>query len=283
MGMLCSSAYIENAASIITTYPFTLACWLNTSSTSATEMAMSIGSNTTRNSASIGTVTGNPSLNADNGTATQTTSTGASNPANSPWHFMVGRFISATNRRVSILNSVAGTLGSSVPSVAVHAQGTTNVTLSGFTRIRIGARADNTAQGWLGGVAEAWYTNTDIQPDGLQLSDQTLIALALYGPLAVPSIFGDVIEYRSLRYGLTSDQDNAGGVYYRVGTLGSPPVWTASGTPVLSVHPPARNALRAMTPRPHDLLQSALRAGVLFRRTLSRVGTGIGHRQVQHG
>ena len=229
MGALVSTSSLENAASVISGYPVTMAAWVNATGVSNTGQAFSLGQNVTRNSFNLGQGSNVFAMTADNGTAFQTTNLGSVTTANT-WSFVVCRFISATNRRGSSLLFDGG---------ITHAQGTTNVTMSGLTRFRIGQRADNTAQPWTGFVAECWYTNTDIQPDGLQLSSDTLVRLAYNGPFSIPSIANDVVEYRALRKCLTSDQDIIGSTYYNMGLIGgSRPTWTANSTVTLGQHPP---------------------------------------------
>lgn len=277
MGILVSSSYIENAASVITGYPFTMACAVINTGGVGTGMCMSIGSNTTRNAASIGNISGNWALNADNGTAFQTTVSTVQNPG-PPWVFILGRFISATNRWLTVVSAGESTTS----GMFDNAQGTTNVTLSGFTRIRIGARADNTSQPWAGSIAEAWYTNADIQADGAATEQELAFRLAYQGPTSVPHIMPMLVEWKRLR---RSNGDSSKIVYddqyWNAGLAAStsPPVWTPSGTVTLTHHPKQSDQYRRRDPH-FGVLASPTQS--VFRRTLAQMGTGVGSRHV-HG
>jgi hypothetical protein len=86
-------------------------------------------------------------------------------------------------------------------------------------------------------ISEFWYTNTDIQPDGAQLNDDLLRQLAYGGPFSVPHVAANLIEYRSFRKVIESDQDEAvgDGVYW--GGAGRQ-VWTNTNGVTRGPHPP---------------------------------------------
>lgn len=86
-----------------------------------------------------------------------------------------------------------------------------------------------------GQIAEIWYTNTDIQPDGAQLQNSTLRQLAFNGPFSLPHIAKDIVEYRSFRSRLDSRQDTPEEVYHR----GLRQTWTNTNGVTLGPHPPA--------------------------------------------
>jgi hypothetical protein len=88
-----------------------------------------------------------------------------------------------------------------------------------------------------GNVAEFWYTNTDIQPDGAQLDGNLLRQLAYGGPFSVPHIAGDILEYRSFRKVIESDQDEAVGDEVYWGGAGRQ-VWTNTNGVTRGPHPP---------------------------------------------
>ena len=144
------------------------------------------------------------------------------------WAFVVARFVSATIRRMSVLQ-----YGGSI------AQGlsTTSDTPAGLDTMAIGALYHSApTEYWGGDIAELWYTNTDIQPDGLQLQNNTLRQLAYGGPFSVPHIADKIIEYRSFESGLGSDRDRPDEVYLGAGK--TRPVWTNTNGVTLGAHVP---------------------------------------------
>ena len=86
-------------------------------------------------------------------------------------------------------------------------------------------------------VGELWYTNTDIQPDGAQLDDNLLRQLAYGGPFSVPCCAKDIIEYRSFRKVIESNQDEAVGDEVYWGGAGRQ-VWTNTNGVTRGPHPP---------------------------------------------
>jgi hypothetical protein len=140
------------------------------------------------------------------------------------WYYLVVRCITTTNRRTAVLRAGSGT-GSS------HAQSTDSFTPTAPTVMVLG--------GWHGGasdasgdIAEWWFANADIQPDGLQLQEAMLSQLAYSGPFSVPGLAARITEYRSFRCGTGSDQDVGGEVYQ---TGGGP--WAATNVPAVTAHP----------------------------------------------
>ncbi len=154
------------------------------------------------------------------GAANQTTAGGITIDK---WAYVVARFISATNRRISVLRPTGD---------VVQAQGTTSrafptsaETMALSTPVSNFADAD---------IAEYFYTNTDIQPDAGVLQEP-LRQLAYGGPFSVPYIAKDIIEYRSLRKHPTSDGDQIGEVYS--GRSGRQ-TWTNTNAATTCEHPP---------------------------------------------
>jgi hypothetical protein len=157
-------------------------------------------------------------------------------PVAGKWYYVVARYISATNRWLSILPHGDGL-------AALHSQNTTsaNPTLSPVV-CTIGAD-NNAGSGCAATMAEFFFAKADIQSDGLQLSDTTLRKLAYEGPLSV--IRQDqIIEYLQFRVW----HDPAASFIQQLRTGNEPdyfsarvPIikWTqASGRPaLLGIHP----------------------------------------------
>ena len=154
------------------------------------------------------------------------------------WSFVVGRAISATNRKIAALLADGS---------IVHGTTAINRAPASLDTLSIGALESSTPTGfWPGDIAEVWYTSTDIQPDGVQLQEPILRQLAYGGPFSVPSIAKDVLEYRSLRFHPDSRGDQMGEVFY--GAAGRQ-AWVNVNGVTTSPHPPLPYWYR----RPGDL------------------------------
>lgn len=160
------------------------------------------------------------------GTAAGTADTGVAT-ANA-WHFVVARFISATNRRIDILHPDGSTASN---------QNTTSRAPAGLDRLGLGCTINSTpAEFFNGYIAEFWVANIDIRADGAALDASLLRQLAYGGPYSVPHVSANLVAYRSLFQSLSSNQDISsdnqdGGVYGRLN-------WTNTGGATLAPHPP---------------------------------------------
>lgn len=235
------TAHIDNAAAPNSTYPYSAGMWLRPGSVAAgARFAFSIGENVSRNSLIMGMSGSSFIGSADNGTtgADATAGTGVVDR----WSYVLIRWISATNRRIVVWNP-DGSISS--------AQNTTNVTISGITRLRVGNRADNFIspnQCWNGAVADLWYTNTDIQEDGGALTSGLIEQIALRGPFSFRHIAHHICEFHSYRTHIgLSDRFNGREDYF--GRFG-PQTWTVVGTPTLSAHVPRASSFRG----PRDVI-----------------------------
>lgn len=222
-----SSQYIANAASPITAVPFTVGLWWRVTTAGVNRALWSI--------ADTGAGSHYWALLAGTGDALlfRCAAGGADADANAGtisanrWYFSVCRAISTTNRRQALLDSATGAI--------VHAVSITSRTPANVDTIAVGARVDNAADAFIdGSVAEFWYCDVDIQADGAQLQDWMLQQLAYYGPFSVPHLAASIVEYRSFRSRLGSDQDAPREVYCR----GTRPTWTAVNGPIIDAHPP---------------------------------------------
>lgn len=159
--------------------------------------------------------------------ATPTTVTAGTVTA-SAWAFAVIRIISSTNRRIDVLQ-FNGTIAST--------QDTTNKTPTSIDRFSLGCYDGSTiSQFFDGNIGEVWYTNTDIQADGLALQSDTLRQLAYGGPFSIPHVAAALVEYRSLRKFLSSDGDSAEEIY--TSNPGAIQTWTNAGAVTVGQHPP---------------------------------------------
>src|SRR5882757_96238 len=204
-----SNQRLFNAATPITGYPCSVGLWVRPTATGVASRIFQIADSASTNSFSLEVNTSNQfEIECNGGTSIAIVTTPTFTSGN--WYYLVGRFISATNRRLVVL-SFDGAIGS-ISSVV-------NTTPTGLINMALGGDARTTAVNWFtGNVAEWWITNTDIQPDGTALSNQTLAKLAYNGPFSVPIVANNLVDYRPLRYELGSEEDS--GLDYYQGRLG---------------------------------------------------------------
>lgn len=149
------------------------------------------------------------------------------------WTFVVARWISATNRRISILHQNGR---------ADVGSGTTSLNPTGIDLMMIGAVS--TSQGrdavsstaWDGRIAEFWMTNSDAYPNSEENVNRSfMVALRNRGPFAFPHIANNIVEYRSFRKHPTHENDNPDEVYY----ISSQAIrWTNVNNVRVAPHPP---------------------------------------------
>lgn len=142
------------------------------------------------------------------------------------WTFVLLRAINTANRRISVIK-FDGSIG--------HAQNTTDVVdAPALDRMDLGAAGAGTANYADAEMAEFWYTNTDIQPDGTETNEALLRQLAYRSPFSVPRIRKDIIEYRSFRGHVERNPSDR--VYFnrRYG----PQTWTNTNGVTNAPHPP---------------------------------------------
>lgn len=140
------------------------------------------------------------------------------------WHYLVARFISTTNRRIDVLNASTST---------AHTQSTGSAAPASLVEINIGTDTGG-ADAFSGQIAELWYTNTDIQPDGASLDNILLRQLAYNGPFSVPYIAKDIVEYHSF-VSAFGKSDHPGEVFW--GARGQQ-IYTVTGSPLIGQHVP---------------------------------------------
>jgi hypothetical protein len=223
-----SSQYLTNAASVITATPFSCGAWCYlASATLATYI--SIGDTGSSNhfwAMQINSTAAFQFYCIAGGSARIAT---AGTPTTGAWHYLVARAVSPTNRWISALRA---------DGVIAHGQNTTERIPTGVDAVLCGAQAQLTPTNQVDGyMAEFWLTNTDIQPDGAQLNDDLLRQLAYGGPFSIPHIAKDLIEYRSFRKVIESDQDCCPGDEVYWGGAGRQ-VWTNTNGVTRGPHPP---------------------------------------------
>lgn len=262
-----SSQYLSNATPPIKVYPFTVAMWAYpfTANTQVTMWSIRPSSGVADVFSIYKTSGGSWETAAIRSTAAVATVGGVTANA---WQYILVRFISATNRRISVLRS-DGSTG--------HAQSTTSKTPTSGNLVAEEIGAISTANFFDGIIAEYWKTNTDIQPDGAQLENELLSELAYDGPFSIPHIAKDLIDYRSLHEGLSSDEDEQGESYF--GPLGLQ-TWTKVNAPILGAHPPLQSpyrkpGFRIVSPAMIMPVTSPVTFNASFARNSSPIGVGI--------
>lgn len=223
------SSQCISAPAPVTDYPFTVGLWYFNTATTGGQYAWSLHDGGINCWFSLATSFSTSwEFSATNtGFGGEVTATAGTNAANK-WFFIIVRAISPTNRRIEIYASGTG--------ARLHAQETTSIVMSGITTQSLGCFLGGSAgaQNFMtGNIAEFWMTNADIQVDGAQLLDSTLLQLALGGPFSIPHIGASVVDYRSLRKHPTLDE--VGETYF--GGFGRQ-TWSVTGAPTTTVHPP---------------------------------------------
>lgn len=226
-----SSQHLLNSTVPVTDTPFTVGMWVYPTDPSGTQMFFSSCTNTDSLAFGLIDSTGlkwgiafNDSNNFGPGAVTL-----------NQWAFCVARFISISNRRLTVLEG-----NGTITGVQHTAAGSLLATKYG-----IGARVVSPVVEFFGGrIAEFWMTDTDIQPDGTALNNDTLRQLAHGGPFSMPHVAANLVDYRSLRTALSSDQDNASD--YFNGNSGRQ-TWTNLGA-TRAAHPPLAAGYKQNTP-----------------------------------
>lgn len=224
-----SSQYLNNAATPVTAVPFSVGFWFKIPTGGSDPTLWSLSDTAgdvnqfyiflnASNQIVIGAFATTP---AETATATAITS--------DAWAYVVARFISATNRRISVRHA---------NGVIDNAQNTTSKTPAGIDAVTLGASGSLTKGYYIdGSIAEYWMANVDIHRGGGALPATYLHQLAFNGPFSVPFIERNLVDYRSFRQSLTSDQDNAYD-YHLGGQRPVRQVWTNVNGATLGPHVP---------------------------------------------
>ena len=198
-----SSTYLSSG-SFIPTYPFTVALKVFPTTTGSNKVFWSVGAFGANDYWVLQQASSNVWQILSARSTVQTSSAGTVTA--NQWAFLVGRFISATNRRLSVLD---------YNGAVSHVQNTTSSNPQLLDNMGLGCRASGTKTLFFdGNIAEYWITDTDIQPGGTQLLDTTLRQLAWGGPFSWPLVAKDLVEYRGLVTAIESRSDRAGDVYF---------------------------------------------------------------------
>lgn len=223
---LASSMRLRNSAAPVLAVPFTVGMWFNPSQLSSWATLWSLCDTGTSNNyfylahtptaVNIGSAAGGTNINASVGTVVQ-----------DRWHYIIGRFISATNRRIDFLQA---------DGAFFSGQQTTSRVPTGIDTMALASREINVPlEFFSGAIAEFFVANIDIQADGAILNERLLRQLAYGGPFSVQHIAKNIVDYRALRSSLGSDQDVAD--EWDFGGTGKQG-WSSVNGVTLGTHPP---------------------------------------------
>lgn len=223
-----SSQYYNNTSPPITGVPFSVGFWAMFTTAGTTTALFTLCNNSTLgDNFAIRKDTANKILmRANVGTSAADVTVATADTINT-WFYVVARFISATNRKMAVLHS---------DGLIEHAASGVTKTPPGVNELLIGAvrTSGGVSLYWPGRIAEMWWTNADIQPDGAQLDDSLVRQLAYHGPFSVPKIVPNLIEYHKMRRSSPAEFFNSEDYYGRFG----PQLWTDNGSVKRANHPP---------------------------------------------
>lgn len=229
-----STSYLINSAPNLsaTGYPLTGGAWFKPNAAPAVGQGIILEYSDTGASPPIGrfdirlSTTSKLGLFARDGTTAATGSTTTSVTLGG-WHFVIARWISLTNRRMTVL----------FPDGAIeHVQNTTSINPSGIDALYIGALPNfgsTPSDFFNGAIGEWWIADADVQADGAQLNTGLLRQLAYSGPFSVPHISRNIVEYHAMRSSLPNARTNFEEHYYKR----SFQTWSNTAV-TLAPHPP---------------------------------------------
>ena len=232
-----SSQYLSNAATPITTFPFSVGVWVYPTATGVEQTIFGISDTATTNNFWELFITTGDSFQVIAAAGGQTNGITLGTVTLNSWHFLLMRIISATNRRVTGLWTSGGFTVSS-------ANGTQSRNASSIDMMTLGAeRTTSVSRYFSGGIGEFWVTNTDVYWDSAaHPPDWFIHQLALRGPFAFPHIARNLMDYRSLRQSMGSNLDVFNDVL--MPGIGGRQTWTNNGAVQLGPQPIYLNAYR---------------------------------------
>jgi hypothetical protein len=225
-----SSQSFSNASPAVTApYPITVGAWVFFNSTGVAQSIWGLGDTATTTEYLYLGMTSSSKLSA---VARSTAAGNIDNPVTTSsvigaWTYVIGRYISATNRRIAVLHP-----GGLIENGNVS----TSCTPLSLDKMAIGAQPQTTLVKPMNGkIAELWYCDADIQPDGGLLDSTTLLQLAYHGPFAHPLAVQNIVEY----YGMASSSPIAPRPTEIYFNKYGPQAWIDTGSVQLAAdHPP---------------------------------------------
>ena len=160
---------------------------------------------------------------------TDNSTTAAGTMTAGAWMFILGRFVSSTERKINTYSFSNGAIATGVTTTARAPTGMDTITLGALST------SGGISLPWDGAIAEYWLANADVGSPGVSIPNQDVHALALKGPFAFSHIVKNLVEYRSFRKSLLSTSDDPSETYY--GGWGRH-TWTETNGVTISPHPP---------------------------------------------
>lgn len=225
-----SSQYLLNSSPPVTAYPITVGMWVNMLSVSAVlnTLVSFVDTGSTTNFFRLDISSTEVPQIGYSDTASGFSAANGSAMTAGTWHFLLGRFISTSTARLSQLTP-AGNI--------VNAATSATRTPAGIDSISIGRNQTSSPDTPCDAlIAEFWYTNIDVQPDGGVSNGDLVRQLAYGGPFSMPHVAASLIEYRSFRKSLASDSDESAECYQ--GSATGQQIWTNNNGATVGPHPP---------------------------------------------
>lgn len=226
-----SSQNLLNSSPGVVTFPQTFACWLKPVTVTACTV-MELG-----NTASASHWCG-LGLDTTSGWGFEASATGgagttvyATTASAGRWDFCMIRWISATNRRISVLTEKGN---------VAHAQSTTSINPTITNFVLASSYSGGPGFYFNGCMAELWRIAADVQPDGAQTENWFLRKLAYEGPFAFPHLRKDLIEYHAFRSAVITDRPNEA-LY---GLRGAQTYTIGGSSPAIDTHAPLLGSYR---------------------------------------
>jgi hypothetical protein len=254
MGAKCVSATptgLATNATYVPGYPFVFGCWTFINDLAGNYIIACLTSSAANtHNVTLQLTTTKFQVTAVAGGGTQTSISNIT-PVVGKWYYIMCRAISATNRWVVVFDPSTGLVD--------QVQNTSSVSPT-FTTPRIGLGClpgTSIALTCNDTLAEFFYLAADFigAAPAAALPRELVTTLALEGPFSRPYLSNQVIEYRSLLWGMDTavqaDSVTLGLTYSAVGLTTWNNPFTAANVPVLGPHPP----LSTNYARPQQVVQ----------------------------
>lgn len=221
--------WLTNLTGAVPALPFTVCMWnYSVALANAGQTMWSVGDNSSgTHYLSLGQSGSSTFRLSARGGGTETSVNAGTQTADA-WHFVIGRFISDTNRRMAILHA----------SGAVAQTATATSRTVTYSTMGIGQNMDGDAdRQWDGRLAEYTLFDRDIGINSAaDLPNEMVWQLAFRGPFALPHLVSSIVEYRSLRSHprVNGERDTYFGKH---GVRN----WALVSTPMIGPHPPLRS------------------------------------------
>lgn len=223
-----STQYLVNSAPAITGYPFCVGMWINlTAVNTVARTLFALSDTATTNHYLTLRMAANETMEIA-ASAGATEAVGITSAALTPgaWAFILGRFLSSTNRRMSVLHSTGQ---------VELASNTTSRNPSGMDTMTLGALSTSggISAPWDGLIGEFWLSNADIFYDTATNMGEQTRQFAYGGPFSVATAVANIVEYRSMRAHET--RGDGSDLYF---SRFPPSSWVNTNGATISYHPP---------------------------------------------